>query len=134
MWKEHLGIEVTLINQEWKVYLASTNSKDYDIARMGWISDYNDPNSFLDLWVTGSGNNRTGWSKLTYDSLIDAASRASDQSIRYGHFKEAESVLMDELPIIPIYFYTNVYLLHPSVKGWHPNILNIHNYKFISLE
>lgn len=134
MWKEHLGIEVTLINQEWKVYLSSTNSKDYEIARMGWISDYNDPNSFLDLWVTGSGNNHTGWSNRTYDSLVDAASRASDQSIRYGHFREAESVLMDELPIIPIYFYTNVYLLHPSVKGWHPNILNIHNYKFISLE
>ncbi|HEX3019296.1 MAG TPA: peptide ABC transporter substrate-binding protein, partial [Chitinispirillaceae bacterium] len=134
MWKQNLGIEVTLVNQEWKVYLASTHNKDYDMARMGWISDYNDPNSFLDMWITEGGNNRTGWSNHGYDSLIDLASRTSNQSMRYEYFKKAESILLDELPIIPIYFYTNVYLLHPSVKGWYPNILNIHNYKFIYLE
>ncbi len=134
MWKEHLGINITLVNQEWKVYLSSTHNKDYDVARMGWISDYNDPNSFLDLWITDGGNNRTGWSNPAYDSLIDAASRESDQAIRYEYLKNAETILLDELPIIPIYFYTNVYLLHPSVKGWYPNILNIHNYKFVHLE
>ena len=134
MWKKYLGIDVVLLNQEWKVYLSSTQEKNYDIARMGWISDYDDPNSFLDMWVTGGGNNRTGWSNAAYDSLIELASITNNKEIRFGHFRKAESILLSELPVIPIYFYTNVYLLHPSVKGWKPNLLNIHNYKFISLE
>lgn len=134
MWKKHLGINISLVNQEWKVYLTSKNNREFDIARMGWVSDYNDPNSFLDLWVTNGGNNQTGWSNPQYDSLIEAASQAVDQSSRYDLFRKAEAILMDELPIIPIYFYTNIYLLHPSVKGWYPNILNIHNYKFLYLE
>lgn len=134
MWKKYLGIDITLINQEWKVYLETTQNHKYDLARMGWISDYNDPNSFLDLWITGGGNNRTGWSNLKYDSLVQAASLASDTGKRFRLFSEAESILLDELPVLPIYFYTNVYLIHTSVKGWTPNILNNHNYKFIDLE
>jgi oligopeptide transport system substrate-binding protein len=108
MWKKHLGINVTLINQEWKVYLSSTQQKNYDIARKGWIGDYNDPNSFLDMWVTGGGNNNTGWSNTAYDSLITAASQTADQIKRIELFKNAEHILMNELPVIPIYFYTNV--------------------------
>jgi len=134
MWKQYLGINVSLINQEWKVYLASKTKKEYDIARMGWIGDYNDPNSFLDLWLTNGGNNNTGWSNKTYDSLIYKASETSDQTVRFEIFKKAETILLDELPMIPIYFYTNVYLIQPSVKGWYPNNLNIHNYKFVYLE
>lgn len=134
MWKRYLGINVTLVNQEWKVYLASKAKKEYDIARMGWIGDYNDPNSFLDLWVTGGGNNSTGWSSPVYDSLIQQASKSPDQAERFHLFNQAESIFLDELPAIPIYFYTNVYLLKPSVKGWYSNILNIHNYKHLYLE
>jgi oligopeptide transport system substrate-binding protein len=134
MWKRYLGINVTLVNQEWKVYLSSKTKKEYDIARMGWIGDYNDPNSFLDLWLTGGGNNNTGWSNKQYDSLIFAASEAADPALRFTLFNQAESLFLDELPAIPIYFYTNVYLLKPSVKGWYQNILNMHNFKFIYLE
>lgn len=134
MWKKYLGINITLINQEWKVYLETTQNRKYDIARMGWISDYNDPNSFLDLWLTDGGNNKTGWSNLTYDSLIQTASLTSESSERFKLFRKAETILLDELPVIPVYFYTNVYLLHSSVKGWTPNILNNHNYKFIDLK
>ncbi|HEX2957127.1 MAG TPA: peptide ABC transporter substrate-binding protein [Chitinispirillaceae bacterium] len=134
MWKRYLGINVTLVNQEWKVYLSSKTRKEYDIARMGWIGDYNDPNSFLDLWLTGGGNNNTGWSNKKYDSLISEASKAADVAQRFSLFNQAESLFLDELPAIPIYFYTNVYLLKPCVKGWYQNILNMHNFKFISLE
>jgi oligopeptide transport system substrate-binding protein len=134
MWKRYLGINVTLVNQEWKVYLASKAKKEYDIARMGWIGDYNDPNSFLDLWLTGGGNNNTGWSSPVYDSLVQQASKSADQAERFRLFSQAESIFLDELPAIPIYFYTNVYLLKPSVKGWYSNILNIHNYKHLYLE
>ena len=134
MWKKYLNIKVTLKNQEWKVYLFATHARDYDIARMGWSGDYNDPNSFLDMWITGGGNNRTGWSDPAYDSLIAQASLCSDQARRFALFKQAEHLLLDQLPIIPIYFFTNDFLVHPSVKGWYPNILNIHPYSFVYLE
>jgi oligopeptide transport system substrate-binding protein len=134
MWKKYLGITVTLVNQEWKVYLANTQKKEYEIARMGWIGDYNDPTTFLDMWITDGGNNRTGWSNRTYDSLINKASFTTNISERISLFKEAEKILMDELPIIPIYYYTNVYLIQTSVKGYVPNILNLRNFKFVYLE
>lgn len=134
MWKKHLGINATLKNQEWKVYLAATHAQDYDIARMGWSGDYNDPTSFLDMWITGGGNNRTGWSNPVYDTLIVTASRCLDQNQRFLLFQKAERLLLDELPIIPVYFNTNDFLVHPSVKGWYPNILNYHPYSMVYLE
>jgi oligopeptide transport system substrate-binding protein len=134
MWKQYLGVEVTLVNQEWKVYLTSKQNGDFNVARMGWIGDYNDPMSFLDMWLSGGGNNNSGWSNARYDSLIAAASLAQDQHVRFSTYREAEKTLLNDLPIIPIYFYTNVYLLHPAVKGWYPNILDIHNYKYVYLE
>lgn len=134
MWKDHLGIKVGLINQEWKVYLASTHSKNYEIARMGWIGDYNDPNTFLDMWLTGGGNNRAGFSNASYDSLINLASMTEEQPTRYSYFQKAEKILLDNMPILPIYFYTNVYLKDTKVKGWEQNILNLHPYKFVSIE
>lgn len=134
MWKRYLGIEVTLVNQEWKVYLASKLAGDFSIARMGWIGDYNDPMTFLDMWVTGGGNNNSGWSNSRYDSCISAAASGKTREERFRAFHEAERVLLNELPILPVYFYTNVYLLHPAVKGWYPNLLSIHNYKYVYLE
>jgi oligopeptide transport system substrate-binding protein len=134
MWKKYLGIKVTLKNQEWKVYLAATHSQDYDVARMGWSGDYNDPNSFLDMWITGGGNNRTGWSNPAYDTLISQASECLDQEKRFALFQKAENILLEQLPIIPIYFNTNDFLADPSVKGWYPNILNYHPYSFVYLE
>jgi oligopeptide transport system substrate-binding protein len=131
MWKRYLGIEVTLVNKEWKVYLASKQQGEFSIARMGWIGDYNDPMTFLDMWVSGGGNNNAGWSDSRYDSLIAVAANNSDRTLRFDAFREAETILLDAMPVLPIYFYTNVYLLHPAVKGWYPNLLNIHNYKWL---
>jgi oligopeptide transport system substrate-binding protein len=134
MWKQYLGIDVTLLNQEWKVYLSSTHSRDYDIARMGWIGDYDDPATFLDMWITGGGNNRTGWSNKQYDSLINEGSRSADQTQRFSVFQRAEKILLDEMPILPVYFYTNVYCINTAVKGWEPNLLNYHQFKYVYLE
>ncbi len=134
MWKRNLNIEVTLENQEWKVYLASRSNGDFAIARAGWIGDYNDPNTFLDLLTSTSGNNHSGWSHTDYDSLIERASLTLDPAERYELFQQAESILVDQLPIIPIYFYVRTYLKQPSVRSWHPNILDQHPYKFVYLE
>ena len=133
MWKANLNIDVTLFNQDWKVYLDKRDAKDYQVARAGWIGDYLDPNTFLDMYTTYSGNNDTGWSNLRYDELITQAAGTTDRQRRFELFQEAESILMTELPIMPIYTYVSKSLVSPDVRGWYPNILDIHPYKYISL-
>ncbi len=134
MWKVNLGVEVQLVNQEWKVYLDSQHALNYQICRAAWIADYVDPNSFLDMFLTGGGNNDTGWSNAEYDGLIAAASREAHPAKRMEIFQRAEALLLDEMPVIPIYFYTRVNLRRPEAKGWHPNILDSHPYKYVYLE
>ena len=134
MWKKNLGVEVHLVNQEWKVYLDSQRTLNYQICRAGWIGDYVDPNSFLDMWLTGGGNNETGWSNSEYDRLIAEASRTTDPQKRLEVFQKAEAILLDDLPIIPIYFYTHIGARRPEVKGWYPTILDNHPYKYVYLE
>jgi oligopeptide transport system substrate-binding protein len=134
MWKVNLGIDVQLVNQEWKVYLDSQHTLNYQLCRAAWIADYVDPNSFLDMWLTGGGNNDTGWSNAEYDRLIAQAARESNPERRFEIFQRAEALLLDELPLIPIYFYTRVGLRRPEVKGYYPNILDNHPYKYIYLE
>ena len=133
MWKTNLNIDVTLTNQDWKVYLDKRDEKDYQVARAGWIGDYLDPNTFLDMYTTNSGNNDTGWSNRGYDALIARAGATTDQERRFALFQDAEAILMTELPIMPIYTYVSKSLVSPYVRGWHPNILDIHPFKYISL-
>jgi len=123
-WKKNLGLKCTLYNQEWKIYQATVHDKAYDIARAGWIGDYNDPNTFMDMWLTGAGNNQTGFSNKRYDELINLASQTSDAAERMAYFQEAESILITELPVIPLYFYVSQKMIHPSLKGHKPNILD----------
>ena len=134
MWRKHLNIEVRLLNQDWKVYLASRRAKDYQVARASWLGDYNDPNTFLDMWTAHSGNNHSGWSNPQYDSLIKEAAQMSDPQKRFEIFQQAEAILLKASPIIPIYFSKNTYLIQPSVKNWHPNPLDWHPYKYVYLE
>ncbi len=134
MWKEHLGIEVRLHNQEWKSFLNSVENLDYSLSRASWIGDYRDPSTFLDIFTSESGNNRTGWKHANYDALVEAARRTAPGKSRDGLFQRAERLLLDEAPIIPIYFYVRSLLIDPSVHGWHPNILDRHPYKYVYLE
>ena len=134
MWKKNLNINVTLQNQEWKVYLDRQRQMDYQISRAGWTGDYPDPNTFLDMWTSWSQQNQTGWSDTKYDALIRKAAITKDPDARLEVFQEAEEILMDQLPIIPIYIYTRVYALHPAVKNWHANVLDHHPWKHIDLD
>ena len=86
------------------------------------------------MMVTGRGNNKTGWSNLDYDSLLKDASSEIDAKKRFSLYEEAETILIDELPVIPIYTYTRTYLLSSQVKGWQENILDTNPYQFLSLE
>ncbi|HEV8308110.1 MAG TPA: peptide ABC transporter substrate-binding protein [Methylomirabilota bacterium] len=136
MWRETLGIQVELANVEWKVYLARQSKLDYQISRAGWIGDYVDPNTFLDMWITGGGNNQTGWSNKRYDELVaKAGCGIVDPKERMKALQEAEKILVvDEVPIVPLYTYVNKGMLSRKVKGWQPNILDQHPLKYLSIE
>ncbi len=134
MWSKNLGITATLANQEWKVYLDSQRKLNYQVSRAGWTGDYPDPNTFLDMWTSWSQQNQTGWSNPEYDALIRKAGTTADMVKRLEYFDQAEKILMDELPIMPIYIYTRVYLLDPSVKGWHETVLDHHPWKHVYLD
>jgi oligopeptide transport system substrate-binding protein len=131
MWRQHLGIDVGIYNQEWKVYLDSQSNLDYDISRAGWIADYPHPMTFLEIFTTGNGNNDTGWSNANYDTLIRQAQAGSPEE-RLRLMRQAETILMTELPVVPIYWYTRTYLLDPRVQGWNPTLLDNRPYKYVS--
>ncbi len=135
MWKDELNIEVTISNQEWKVYLDNVTQMEFDIARRGWIGDYVDPNNFLDLFLAGGGNNNTGFADPRYDEMIlKLAPRAKDREERYRIFHAAETMLMEQMPIIPVYTYTSKHLIHPSVKGIPANLMDSLNLKYVTLD
>ncbi len=116
MWKKHLGIEIGILNQEWKVFLNTVRDLNYSISRAGWIGDYPDPNTFLDMYVTGGGNNDLGFSHKGYDKYIKMAAAEKVHAKRLQYFRQAEDILMEEMAIMPIYFYTNNSLISPKVK------------------
>lgn len=128
MWKENLGIEVKLRNEEWKVYLDSMNQGKYQVGRMGWIGDYVDAMTFVDLFVTGGGNNYPKWSNAEYDALIKKAKATNDHDERIKAMQEAEKLLIEEMPIAPVYFYTRVYMEKPYVKGAWRNVFTSTDY------
>jgi len=133
MWKETLGADVRLMNQDWKVYLDTMNNLGYNMARSGWIADVADPINFLECYLSGGGNNRTGWSNAEYDAIIAAAYAETDEAKRQETMRKAEALLLDELPILPIYMYTRKYLKSPEVENMPPNLLGYMRWKQISL-
>lgn len=134
MWKKHLGIKADIDNQEWKVYQESIFNEDYVISRNGWIADFMDATTFLDMFRTGDSNNNTGWGNDDYDRLLREAALETSPEARRAKMAEAEEILLDELPIIPIYWYTRVYLLDPKVQNWNPLVLDKRDYKHVRLD
>jgi len=133
-WKQNLGVDIRLNNKEWKTYLQDVDTLNYEIARAGWIGDFNDPMTFLDMWVTDNGNNDTGWSNAEYDGLIKEAQETVDAGARFEILQKAEALLLAEGPIIPIYYYTNNTLVSRFLKGFQPHNRDIHLLKYMELE
>ncbi|GIO39144.1 oligopeptide-binding protein OppA [Paenibacillus antibioticophila] len=118
MWKKNLGVDVKLENQEWAVFLENRQSLNYQVARAGWSADYNDPMTFLDMWVTGGGNNDSGYANADYDALINQAKSTDDPAARNEAFKKAEeNLIKDNQVLLPIYYYTSVSVSKPYLKG-----------------
>ncbi len=134
MWLEHLNIRINIQNRDWGSYINAQQTLNFDMASAGWIGDYLDPTTFLNMWTAGNGNNNTGWSDPRYEALLREAALKAEPAERFALFREAESLLMEALPIIPISHYTRNYLLRPEVKGWHPLLLDNHPWDAIRLE
>ncbi len=134
MWSHELGVNITIIPLEQKTWLQNQQTQTYQISSARWVGDYVDPDTYLNLWLTNGGNNWTGWGNADYDQLVTGAARTLDTPKRQSLQSQAETLLLDQGPIIPIYYGARVFLIAPGVKGWAPNLLGIHRYQFISLE
>jgi oligopeptide transport system substrate-binding protein len=125
-WRQNLGINVELRGLEWGTYLDAQNKLEYQVCRAGWNADYADPNTFIDMFVTDGGNNKTGWSNGRYDELVGAAAKETNVERRLSLLREAEEVLIDEQPIMPIAFYMSKEMIRPTLKGHSLNALKVH--------
>jgi len=134
MWKRELGIDVTITNQEWGSYMQATKSLQFDIVSRSWIGDYLDPNTFLSCFVTGDGNNRTGWSNPAYDLRLRAAATELVPERRLTTLSEAEAILLDESPVAPIYHMATNELIKPYVRGLYPTPLNVHPLTYLWID
>ena len=117
MWNKALGINLGVENVEFQVKLDREKAGDYQISRAGWIGDYSDPMTILDLWLSGGAFNDAGYSNAEYDRLILEAKGTADQDLRFNNMREAEKILMDDMPIVPVYYYTQPYAVKSNVEG-----------------
>ncbi|MSP82494.1 MAG: peptide ABC transporter substrate-binding protein [Alphaproteobacteria bacterium] len=135
MWQQVLGIQATLRNEEWKVYLESRDQKQFQVVRAGWIGDYNDANTFLDINLSDVGDiNTSGYANADYDAAVKGAASESDMTKRRDLLEAAERQFNADLPAIPIYHYSSQHLVLTYVVGWEDNILDYHPERWISVQ
>ncbi|MGG1697512.1 peptide ABC transporter substrate-binding protein [Bacillus zhangzhouensis] len=135
MWKKDLGIKVELDNSEWNVYIDKIHSGDYQIGRMGWLGDFNDPVNFLELYKDkDGGNNDTGWENKEYKQLLNDSAKETDKTKREEMLKKAEEILINDMPVAPIYFYTQLWVQDPKLKGVVVSGLGDVQYKWAHFE
>lgn len=133
MWRKELGIDCTLSNQDFRVYLTTMQSLDFELLRSRWVGDFNDPATFTDLFTSTSGNNNTGWKNPDYDRLIATAARELDAVRRFDLLRQAEALVIAEAPVAPVFYGTRTYLISPEVHGWVPALLGVHRYQTLRI-
>ena len=132
-WKKELGVTITITPLEQKTWVQNQQTLNYTLSGAGWIGDFVDPVTFLDLFISGGGNNWTGWTSPAYDGLIRQAAATADPAARLEIFQQAEALLLEQAPVAPVYFGVRSYLIHPAVHGWEPSLLGLHQYKKVYL-
>ena len=133
MWKKVLGVKIKLRNEEWKVYLNSRTQRQFQMIRAGWIGDYNDAYTFLSLFRSDVGSmNPSVYKNTEFDRLVQQSEKEADITKRAELMQKAESILLTDLPIIPIYHYTTQHLVSKKIKGWVDNVMDIHQSRYLS--
>ncbi len=130
MWAQ-IGVNVELVSQEWATFLQTRKSGDYQIARNGWLGDYNDPISFLDMWITGGGNNDAQWSNAEYDELITKIKESSDAEERMAMMHQAEDLIFEDWMLCPIYYYVDIFMAKDTLQGWYTSPLGFKNFMYV---
>jgi len=133
MWRVNLKVDARLINQEWKVYLDTRDMGDFTVARAGWVPQYDDVSVFAQLLLGDNPNNSSRWKNEAYDSLVHQADRELDPTTRETLYQHAESILLQDMPVMPLYTYRRNYLIRPEVQGWGRNAVDHHPYSKVSL-
>jgi len=133
MWKE-IGINITLSSQEWNTFLNTRKNGEYYMARNGWLADFNDPICFLDMWITGSGNNDAQWSNKEYDELIRRVKSSSDREERMELMHRAEDILFEEWILCPIYYYVDIYLKSEKLDGFYSSPLGYKYFMYTTIK
>lgn len=126
MWQKELGIHVEIRACEWTAYKAAQQNGDYDISSSSWSGDFLDPATFVELWRSGGGNNCTGWGSQECDASLAAARNSRSAEERLTHLREAEQIMLEAQPVIPLYWSERTYLKSPLVSGWYPLLLDNH--------
>lgn len=133
-WHKNLGIDVTIDNSEWQVYLEKLNMLNYDVGRMGWIGDYNDAYTFLEQYDSAeNGNNDTGWENAEFAKLLKQSQVETDPAARIDLLQQAEAIAMSEYPVAPVYYYTNLYAKKDYVKNMAPDKLGNVYLKYVDV-
>lgn len=134
-WRQNLGVTIGLRNMEWQAYLEDTRTLDFDgLARRGWVGDYMDPYTFLELFSTPTGNNGTAWFDPDFVDLLERANLSQDPEVRYRLLAEAEEMILDVQPVIPLYTSSTSWVKKPYVKGMYPNPNTQMTWKFVYIE
>mgnify|MGYP000262380625 CR=1 FL=1 len=134
MWKTELGVSITISQVEQKTWIQNQQNLDYDLCMSAWTADYPDPVTFLEIFQGDSAYNWTGWKNSPYDRNLAQSGSLTDQDQRYQTLRDAESILLREAPVAPLFFGAQTYLIHPSVKGWTPSPLGFRRFQLVSLE
>ena len=135
MWDEKLGVKAKQVNAEWKVYLDAGAEKKFQVRRAGWIGDYNDAWSFLELLKGDVGKqNPAGYANAKYDDLMRKSTTLTDLGERAKVMAEAEAIMLDDMPLIPIYHYVSKGMVKPYVQGWQSNVSDVHPTRWMSLK
>ncbi len=132
-WRNATGVTVRLANQEWKTFLANQKGLEYQISRSSWVGDYLDPMTFLEIFHSKSGNNRTGWKNSTYDQLLTQARKATDKHQRFQLLQQAEQLLIDEAVIVPLFYENSFELVATKVEGFGRNLRGYIDWSRLSL-
>ena len=133
MWRRELNLDVRIVSMEASAALEQRSRLAYQILRSDWVADFADPKAFLEIFASDSEANHTGWKNKNYDALLAEADHTADPATRFALLQRAETILLEESPLIPIYHLSTVRLVHSAVRGWHPTLLDHHPYKYVWL-
>jgi oligopeptide transport system substrate-binding protein len=134
MWLKELGVKITIEQLEQKTLFQNQQSLAHTVGALGWHADYADPYTFLEIFRGGNGNNWSGWANRDYDALLDEAGRTVDAARRFALLQRAETILLEDAPLIPVVFRARTFALHPAVRNWQPSPLGLNRYQVLRLE